>query len=968
MARRFVAKKQELDAVHRAIKEFMSNAAPTMLSDMKKDDPPLTMEDALQGIVLAPRPVDDASIEKLGKALISAVVAAGDDPQLWKMLALTVIQRRYHSKAPEAKAIKETLKTATKSDDNGSTNTTTTTTSTTGDGERLTFYLILVYLQYIVCGTDKSDNGTTKEDKDETVRVDFAQKISTCLTRLAMAAGGSRDVCALIEHFLYQDLDKSDILQMRKDEGNKIALCQAVKTFVQPLSDTQEDEEGVSTTTTTTITTTSPVSPILKELIKVAANLIDEDITLIDTKIQAISSDVPTTTDTKGDVSNKRKKAEERLQSTINTFIPHNGRGSKIRSRNVVQSIAELMIWSQTSCSSEAFSKPLSDIVGLSCPDDNDKIISCVHVMQTAIRRWRQKLNASAREQGFSLCTLFQMDDGAITLNMVKRAKEGDVTRLKQLASKAEKPSILSLIAHRSTDPAKAIPAESITALSNSWKRIETKDETDEVYQLQLQIQEATVKATIDLLRRSIPEPASSETKASSKSVIASLDQSAYGDGSAILVAAALDDRCVIAKEEPSSSSSTSSSPCASSDSPSDNTNTVSLFIGEEECNVSSFEAVMKALDVAFSKERSESEGNDDNQPATTKHIQNVIERHVGPGENLLLFTSSDVKLEQRVLQSLQEQKSTIHCRIIDLYSVRMSREKAKVGDMTATLLWDCEADLDIHAICPNGDHIYHGKRNGGGGYLDVDMNASGNYSKEPVENIFWGDAEKGIQAEKGKYKIYVQNYAYHGATVKSGEPVPWRVRLLMDGKKYEFNGQCVGSGESSNIPVVAFEYFGRTAPAPEETGSAVTSSNLVSVTSSTGVTLDSISQLMKLQDQVEQLNRVRELVAMDADDATEEKEDADSNSPTRPLMAERNAFDVTSRDRLYLTLSKLPISFHLECDRCFEGSASLVEYTASLLAKRLIKDNVHVTALKDAGYPQNLVEAVQKKMLKFGI
>jgi Ca-activated chloride channel family protein len=72
-----------------------------------------------------------------------------------------------------------------------------------------------------------------------------------------------------------------------------------------------------------------------------------------------------------------------------------------------------------------------------------------------------------------------------------------------------------------------------------------------------------------------------------------------------------------------------------------------------------------------------------------------------------------------------------------------MEREKAKVGDITVTLCWDDRADLDLHAICPNGNHIHFGDKQGGsiegGGYLDVDMNVQGE-SVEPVENVFFGD------------------------------------------------------------------------------------------------------------------------------------------------------------------------------------------------------------------------------------
>ncbi len=59
--------------------------------------------------------------------------------------------------------------------------------------------------------------------------------------------------------------------------------------------------------------------------------------------------------------------------------------------------------------------------------------------------------------------------------------------------------------------------------------------------------------------------------------------------------------------------------------------------------------------------------------------------------------------------------------------------------------------DLDLHVFEPNGDHIwYREKRN----KLDVDMNAGGPFSREPVENVTWA----GIVPD-GEYRIEVNQY-----------------------------------------------------------------------------------------------------------------------------------------------------------------------------------------------------------------
>jgi hypothetical protein len=347
----------------------------------------------------------------------------------------------------------------------------------------------------------------------------------------------------------------------------------------------------------------------------------------------------------------------------------------------------------------------------------------------------------------------------------------------------------------------------------------------------------------------------------------------------------------------------------------------------------------------------------------TTKDVQNLIERHVEPGSQVILFASADVKLEARVLEKLQNEKSTIHCHTDDEWSRRMERVKAKVGDITATLAWDNECDLDLHAICPNGDHINYSAKEGGGvkggGYLDVDMNTSGG-SKEPVENIFFGDAEKGVEAAHGKYKIFVQNYGYHGDTVKRGDPVNWRLRLTKDGKHTEYTGACVGAGESSNVTAVEFEYEGRTAPLPQKAESALTSSSLVGVTSSVGGTIESLSGLMKLGGQNEVINQVQNLVS----EANNEGE------VTEPQTSEAvsKVFNITNRDRLYLNLSRLPNSFHSQVDQSFVQGGTLQECISSQLAKRLIEDGIHIDELKKAGYDDGLVTLVKDKMVTFGV
>ncbi|MFY1687422.1 hypothetical protein [Plantactinospora sp. WMMB782] len=72
-------------------------------------------------------------------------------------------------------------------------------------------------------------------------------------------------------------------------------------------------------------------------------------------------------------------------------------------------------------------------------------------------------------------------------------------------------------------------------------------------------------------------------------------------------------------------------------------------------------------------------------------------------------------------------------------------------GKLRVSLSWFNHDDLDLHVFEPNGDHIwYKEKRN----KLDVDMNAGGTFSREPVENVTWTG-----KVPDGEYRIEVNQF-----------------------------------------------------------------------------------------------------------------------------------------------------------------------------------------------------------------
>jgi hypothetical protein len=120
-----------------------------------------------------------------------------------------------------------------------------------------------------------------------------------------------------------------------------------------------------------------------------------------------------------------------------------------------------------------------------------------------------------------------------------------------------------------------------------------------------------------------------------------------------------------------------------------------------------------------------------------------------------------------------------------------------------ASLLWNNLNDLDLHVITPSGEHISYAHKNSRcGGYLDIDMNAGGASSMKPVENIRW---KKGA-APKGRYRVFVQNYACKGGFSADTE---WRAEIEIDGKVQYFEGITPKgkTGSSSDTTIFEFDY-----------------------------------------------------------------------------------------------------------------------------------------------------------------
>lgn len=104
--------------------------------------------------------------------------------------------------------------------------------------------------------------------------------------------------------------------------------------------------------------------------------------------------------------------------------------------------------------------------------------------------------------------------------------------------------------------------------------------------------------------------------------------------------------------------------------------------------------------------------------------------------------------------------------------SEKVQGVSVKIGDPQFTLIWDTNADLDIHVIEPGGAEIYWEHRMGKrGGELDVDdVDGLG------PENVYW----KAGSGPRGEYTWWVHYYGGSGGRVRRTK---WQVRIKRGGQ-----------------------------------------------------------------------------------------------------------------------------------------------------------------------------------------
>lgn len=120
---------------------------------------------------------------------------------------------------------------------------------------------------------------------------------------------------------------------------------------------------------------------------------------------------------------------------------------------------------------------------------------------------------------------------------------------------------------------------------------------------------------------------------------------------------------------------------------------------------------------------------------------------------------------------------------VTDSIKERVAKAGGNVHDakLRVSLSWFNYDDLDIHAHCPDG-HIYYGNKHGDNLHnryqiLDVDMNAGGRRSREPVENLSWRSIRDGI------YKISVNQFSK-----RETSDIGFKLQVEFEGTTHDFH------------------------------------------------------------------------------------------------------------------------------------------------------------------------------------
>lgn len=159
-----------------------------------------------------------------------------------------------------------------------------------------------------------------------------------------------------------------------------------------------------------------------------------------------------------------------------------------------------------------------------------------------------------------------------------------------------------------------------------------------------------------------------------------------------------------------------------------------------------------------------------------------------------LLFDNGSNHTNQRIIALDRQLQECANRNIAQTDSTRVISNNGQFGCLSFTLVWNSTDDLDLHVVDALNDYISHenfcknrdNKFSGAGGQLDIDLNASGVDTNQPVENVYFK-----CRPPVGIYTAKVHFYAK-----RSVNPVDYKLLIRNEGRIVR---ELTGTIESEN-------------------------------------------------------------------------------------------------------------------------------------------------------------------------
>ncbi len=177
----------------------------------------------------------------------------------------------------------------------------------------------------------------------------------------------------------------------------------------------------------------------------------------------------------------------------------------------------------------------------------------------------------------------------------------------------------------------------------------------------------------------------------------------------------------------------------------------------------------------------------------TTLHLLNVIGTGGGPTVKAFAATAA---ASYPIGEAIGERVAAIQIGITEWVDNLKGMLSSGIGSLKVTLSWDFYADIDLHALEPNGTTIWwQNPTSSTGGFLDVDNREGG---PGAIENIYWETPEEGAYHFYLNYYDGIQSGTCTATVTYKGEGKAYNVPMT-EGSWVNFASRLISNNTRAN-------------------------------------------------------------------------------------------------------------------------------------------------------------------------